>query len=83
MTWEPFESIPVMEGYGYFAKGLEYGSSKAVGAELGMFMTTKQAVDSKRAALERCVVVVEVLGSLVANNKLGAHKAIIDKPVSF
>jgi len=24
-----------------------------------------------------------VLGSLVANNKLGAHKAIIDKPVSF
>jgi agmatinase len=28
-------------------------------------------------------VVVEVLGSLVANNKLGAHKTIIDKPVSF
>ncbi|HKC33115.1 MAG TPA: agmatinase, partial [Xanthobacteraceae bacterium] len=28
-------------------------------------------------------VVVEVLGALVANNKLGAHKAIIDKPVSF
>jgi len=55
VTWEPFESIPVMEGYGYFAKGLEYGSSKAVGAELGMFMTTKQAIDSKRAALERFV----------------------------
>jgi sulfonate transport system substrate-binding protein len=52
VTWEPFESIPVMEGYGYFAKGLEYGSSKAVGAELGMFMTTKQAIDGKRAALE-------------------------------
>jgi agmatinase len=28
-------------------------------------------------------VVVEVLGSLVANGKMGAHKAIIDKPVSF
>ena len=55
VTWEPFESIPVMEGYGYFAKDLEYGSSKAVGAELGMFMATKQAVDSKRAALERFV----------------------------
>jgi sulfonate transport system substrate-binding protein len=55
VTWEPFESIPQMEGYGYFAKGLEYGSSKAVGAELGMFMTTKQAVDTKRAALERFV----------------------------
>ena len=55
VTWEPFESIPVMDGYGFFAKGLEYGSSKAVGAELGMFMTTKQAVDGKRAALERFV----------------------------
>ena len=28
-------------------------------------------------------VVVEVLGSLVANGKMGAHKGIIDKPVSF
>ena len=55
VIWEPFESIPVMDGYGYFAKGLEYSSSKAVGAELGMFMTTKTAVDSKRAALERFV----------------------------
>jgi sulfonate transport system substrate-binding protein len=55
VTWEPFESIPVMDGYGYFAKGLEYSSSKAVGAELGMFMASKQAVDSKRAALERFV----------------------------
>jgi sulfonate transport system substrate-binding protein len=55
VTWEPFESIPVMENYGFFAKALEYGSSKAVGAELGMFMTTKQAIDSKRAALERFV----------------------------
>jgi agmatinase len=28
-------------------------------------------------------VIVDTLGALVANNKLGAHKAIIDKPVSF
>lgn len=55
VTWEPFESIPVMEGYGYFAKDLEYGSSKAVGAELGMFMATKQAIDAKRPAIERFV----------------------------
>jgi len=55
VTWEPFESIPVMDGYGYFAKGLEYSSSKAVGAELGMFMTVKQTIDNKRGALERFV----------------------------
>jgi sulfonate transport system substrate-binding protein len=55
VTWEPFESIPVMEGYGFFARNLEYGSSKAVGAELGMIMTTKQAIAAKRAAIERFV----------------------------
>ncbi len=55
VTWEPFESIPAMNGYGYFAKGLEYSSSKAVGAELGMFMASKRAADTKRAALERFV----------------------------
>lgn len=55
VTWEPFESIPVMEGYGFFAKNLEYGSSKAVGAELGMIMTSKQAIAAKRDAIARFV----------------------------
>jgi sulfonate transport system substrate-binding protein len=55
VSWEPFESIPVMEGYGYFAKNLEYSSSKSVGAELGVFAASKQAVDSKHAAVERFV----------------------------
>lgn len=55
VTWEPFESIPVMDGYGYFAKNLEYGSSKAVGAELGLLVASKQAVDSKREAVGRFV----------------------------
>ena len=55
ISWEPFESIPVMEGYGFFAKNLEYGQSKAVGPELGMIMTTKDMVEKKRAAVERFV----------------------------
>jgi sulfonate transport system substrate-binding protein len=55
VTWEPFESIPVMDGYGYFAKNLEYSSSKAVGAELGMIAASKTAVDTKRGAVERFV----------------------------
>ena len=28
-------------------------------------------------------VIVDVLGTLVAHGKMGAHKSIIDKPVSF
>jgi sulfonate transport system substrate-binding protein len=55
VTWEPFESIPVMEGYGFFAKNLEYGSSKAVGPELGMIMASKTSAEKKRAAVERFV----------------------------
>ena len=55
VTWEPFESIPVMDGYGYFARNLEYGSSKAVGAELGLLVASKTAAESKRAAVERFV----------------------------
>lgn len=55
ITWEPFESIPVMQGYGFFARNLDYSQSKAVGAELGMFMATKTAAQDKRAAVERFV----------------------------
>jgi sulfonate transport system substrate-binding protein len=55
VTWEPFETIPVMRGYGFFAKNLDYSISKAVGAELGMLVANKEAVASKRAAVQACV----------------------------
>ena len=55
VTWEPFESIPVVEGYGYFAKGLEYSQSKSVGAELGMIAASRVAWASKKDAVERFV----------------------------
>ncbi|AMN44010.1 ABC transporter substrate-binding protein [Rhodoplanes sp. Z2-YC6860] len=55
VTWEPFESTPVLEGYGFFAKNLEYGQSKAVGAELGIIAASKDALEKKRGAIERFV----------------------------
>ena len=55
VTWEPFESIPVMGGYGFFARGLEYSHSQAVGAELGMLVASRAAVADKHAAVERFV----------------------------
>jgi len=55
VSWEPFESIPVMEGYGFFAKNLEYGQSKAVGPELGFLMSTKDLAEKKRPVVERIV----------------------------
>jgi sulfonate transport system substrate-binding protein len=55
MTWEPFESIAVMKGYGYFARNLDYSTSKAVGAELGMLVASKAAATQKRAAVQSFV----------------------------
>jgi ABC-type nitrate/sulfonate/bicarbonate transport system substrate-binding protein len=55
ISWEPFESIPVAEGYGYWPKALDYSKSRAVGAELGMFAATRAAVTDKRAAVERFI----------------------------
>jgi sulfonate transport system substrate-binding protein len=55
VTWEPFESIPVMKGYGYFAKNLDYSDSKAVGAELGMLVASRQAAAEKHAAVQSFV----------------------------
>ena len=55
VVWEPFETTPVMKGYGFFATNLEYSQSKAVGAELGMLMASKQAATDKREALQRFV----------------------------
>ena len=68
VSWEPFESIPVMEGYGFFAKNLEYGQSKAVGPELGMIMTTKDMAEKKRAVVERIVwAYLKIQGELAAS----------------
>ena len=55
VTWEPFESTPLIEGYGYWARALDYSQSRAVGAELGMFAASKDAVTAKREAVRRFV----------------------------
>ena len=53
VTWEPFESQPLAEGFGYWADGLDYSKSKAVGAELGLIVATRDALTSKREAVRR------------------------------
>jgi len=55
VTWEPFESTPLVEGYGYWPKALDYSRSRAVGAELGMFAASRDAVTTKREAVRRFV----------------------------
>jgi sulfonate transport system substrate-binding protein len=50
--WEPFESQAVAEGTGYFAPAVEYGHSKAVGAELGLLVATHDAMTRQRPAVK-------------------------------
>lgn len=69
VTWEPFESIPIMQGYGYAATNLEYSQSEAVGAELGIFMATKDAVANKREAVVRFIAAY-----LAAQKELAADR---------
>lgn len=70
VTWEPFESIPIMEGYGYEAKALEFSQSEAVGAELGIFVATKDAATDKREAVQ-----LFVNAYLAAQKELEADEA--------
>jgi len=55
--WEPFESTPVVEGYGTWAMALDYSRSKAVGSQLGMLAGAAASLNDpkKKAAIERFV----------------------------
>ncbi len=55
VTWEPFESQPVAEGFGYWPAGLHYSKSEAVGAELGLIVATREALTTKREAVQRVI----------------------------
>lgn len=50
--WEPFETQAVAKGTAYFADTMDYSTSKAVGAELGLLAASRNAVETKRDALK-------------------------------
>src|SRR3546814_3738871 len=55
ITWEPFESQRVAEGFGYWPEVLDYSKAKAVGAELGLIVATREALTAKREAVLRVI----------------------------
>ena len=76
ITWEPFESTPVIEGYGYWAENLDYSTSEAVGAELGMIAASKDAAENKTEALKRFI-----WAYTTEQNRLAADKAAFAEAV--
>ena len=55
IIWEPFESQAVMEGIAHFNTELDYSQSEAVGADLGVIMASRDAVENKTEALKRFI----------------------------
>lgn len=51
--WSPFNEMAVVEGVGQAAKALEYGNSQALGSEQGMWVTTRDTLDTKRELVKR------------------------------
>jgi sulfonate transport system substrate-binding protein len=52
LTWEPFESEPIVDGYGYWPVALDYSDSKAVGDDTGMIAATRSALTSQPDAVK-------------------------------
>jgi sulfonate transport system substrate-binding protein len=51
LTWEPFESEPVVEGYGYWPMALDFSDSRAVGADTGLIASTRSILDTNKDAV--------------------------------
>ena len=50
LTWEPYESEPIVEGYGYWPN-LDFSDSKAVGSETGLIACTKAILAAQPDAI--------------------------------
>jgi sulfonate transport system substrate-binding protein len=51
LTWEPFESEPVVEGYGYWPTALDYSDSSAVGNDTGLVAASRLALTTQPDAV--------------------------------
>lgn len=74
--WEPFESMAVQQGLGYRQTKLDYSTSRAVGAELGMVGATRAAVEQKREALRRLIYAYLQVQNAISTSKDALGDAI-------
>lgn len=53
ILWSPFNTMPVVDGYAYWPKALEFGMSQPVGGEQGIWMVQKDLLVQKKELIER------------------------------
>jgi ABC-type nitrate/sulfonate/bicarbonate transport system substrate-binding protein len=76
ILWSPFNSMPVVEGYAYWPKQLEFGVSQKIGGEQGIWMTHKDLLASKRPLLERFLWAYKAAEQRVAKSEASKAEAI-------
>lgn len=74
--WEPFESMAIQQGLAYRQTKLDYSTSRAVGAELGMVGATRSAVEQKREALRRLIFAYLQVQNAISTSKEALGGAI-------
>lgn len=74
--WEPFESMAIQQGLGFRQTKLDYSTSRAVGAELGMVGATRTAVEQKREALRRLIFAYLQVQNAMSTSKEALGSAI-------
>ncbi|GIL02679.1 MAG: hypothetical protein BroJett030_25780 [Alphaproteobacteria bacterium] len=74
--WEPFESMAIQQGLAYRQTKLDYSTSRAVGAELGMVGATRDAVQNKREALRRLIHAYLQVQNAISTSKEALGAAI-------
>ncbi len=76
LSWQPFESTMLVDKSGAFTP-LEYGHSKAVGAELGMFTATTTALSAKRDAVNRFFWAYKTIEKTLQHDPAAFAKAVV------
>lgn len=76
ISWEPFDSIPVVQGYGYWAKGLDYSKSTAFGGEIGVLGAYRGSIEKKSDAIARFVAAL-----MEASDELGKSPEKLAKAI--
>ena len=76
ILWSPFNAMPVVEGYAYWPKELEFGVSQKIGGEQGIWMTHKDLLASKRPLLERFLWAYKAAEQRVSKTEASKAEAI-------
>ncbi|MFG1357963.1 ABC transporter substrate-binding protein [Xanthobacter pseudotagetidis] len=76
ILWSPFNAMPIVEGYAYWPKALEFGMSQPVGGEQGIWTVHKDVLKEKRDLIERFLWAYKAAEARVAKDEATKAEAI-------